>query len=111
MFILNIILSLITSNIRPILLAATALFSISGIYYGIASHFERRASIKIIQNQARELEVHRNRCNRLTTTYLLNNEKLNEELDNARYNINNNPKVATWSEQRLPAGIKRLLNQ
>lgn len=111
MFILKIILELVASNIRPLIIAATVLFSVSGIYYGVATHFERRASIKIIQNQARELETHRNRCNRFTTTYLLNNEKLNEELDDARHKINNNKKMATWSEQRLPASVERMLNE
>lgn len=111
MLILKILCSLITSNIRPILLAATAIFSVSGIYYGIASHFERRAAIKIIQNQTRELETHRNLCNRLTTTYLVNNEKLNEELDNARYQIDKNKNITAWSSQRLPASVERMLNK
>lgn len=111
MLIWQFLLNLVTSNLRPILLSVAALLSVSSLYYGIGSYFERRAALLVIKHQADELKAQQNHCNRLTTNYLNKAKQLNQELRDEKYSIDSNPKVTSWSHQRLPTDIKRLLSK
>ena len=109
MFVFKILLGFISNNIRGVILVVTALFSFSGIYYGINSFFERRAAMTIIKNQSHVIKRQRLRCNQNAREYLQANINLEEELSNVQHEINNNKNIDAWSNEPLPSSIKRLL--
>ncbi len=111
MFVLKILLGFMNNNIRGVILVVTALFSFSGIYYGINSFFDRRAAMTIIKNQSHVIKRQRLRCNQNARDYLQANNNLDEELNNVQHEINNNKNIEHWSHEPLPSSIKRLLTQ